>query len=42
MVSTTIFPAAINCIGIGFQRGTHSRWRIGENDLTGAPTLTHV
>ncbi len=31
--------AAVNCIGIGFQRGTHASWQIVANDGTGAPTL---
>lgn len=26
-------------IGIGFQRGTHTRWQLVANDGTGAPTL---
>lgn len=34
--------AAIDCIGIGFQRGTHSHWLFGANDLTGPPTLTYM
>ncbi len=29
---------AINRIGIGFQRGTHTRWQLVANDGTGAPT----
>ena len=33
---------AINCIGIGFQRGTHTRWQLVANDGTGAPTLTDM
>jgi hypothetical protein len=33
---------AINCIGIGFQRGTHTRWQLVTNDGTGAPTLTDM
>jgi len=32
----------INCIGIGFQRGTHTRWHLVTNDGTGAPTLTDM
>ena len=34
--------AAINCIGVGFQRGTHTRWQLASNDGTGAPTLTDM
>lgn len=29
-------------IGIGFQRGTHTRWQVVENDGTGAQTLTDM
>ncbi|MDZ4312225.1 MAG: hypothetical protein U1A24_16875 [Cypionkella sp.] len=29
-------------IGIGFQRGTHSRWQFVTNDGSGAPTLTDI
>ena len=32
----------VNCIGIGFQRGTHTRWQLVANDGTGAPTLTDM
>ena len=31
-----------NSIGIGFQRGTHTRWQLVANDGTGAPTLTDI
>lgn len=34
--------AAIKCIGIGFQRGIHTRLQLGANDGTGAPTLTDM
>ena len=34
--------AVVNCIGIGFQRGTHTRWQLIANDATGAPTLTNL
>lgn len=27
---------------IGFQRGTHTRWRLAANDGTSAPTLTDM
>jgi hypothetical protein len=26
LATTLALAAAINCIGIGFQRGTHTRW----------------
>ena len=29
----------LNCIGIGFQRGTHANWQLVHNDGAGAPTL---
>jgi hypothetical protein len=34
--------AAINCIGIDFQRGAHTCWQLVANDGTGAPTLTDM
>ena len=40
--TTLTLAAAINCIGIGFQRGTHTRWQLVANDGTGAPTLTDM
>ncbi|CAN1550421.1 hypothetical protein MCELHM10_02154 [Paracoccaceae bacterium] len=38
MTSTSITSG----IGIGFQRGTHTRWQLVANDGTGAPTLTDM
>ena len=32
----------LNCVGIGFQRGTHANWQLVANDGTGAPTLTDM
>jgi hypothetical protein len=32
----------VNCLGIGFQRGTHTRWQIVHNDGSGAPTLINA
>ena len=32
----------VNCIGIGFQRGTHTNWQLVQNDASGAPTLTDL
>ena len=31
-----------SCVGIGFQRGTHTRWQLVTNDASGAPTLTDM
>lgn len=42
LATTLTLSAAINCIGIGFQRGTHTRWQLVANDDTGAPTLTDM
>jgi hypothetical protein len=39
LTMTLTLTAAINCIGIGFQRGTHSNWQLVANDGTGALTL---
>lgn len=42
LATTLTLATAINCIGIGFQRGTHTRWQLAANDGTGAPTLTDM
>ncbi len=42
LATTLTLTTAINCIGIGFQRGTHTRWQLVANDGTGAPTLTDM
>jgi hypothetical protein len=42
LATTLTLATAINCIGIGFQRGTHTRWQLVANDGTGAPTLTDM
>jgi hypothetical protein len=42
LANTLTLATAINCIGIGFQRGTHTRWLLVANDGIGAPTLTDM
>ena len=42
LATTLTLAAVVNCIGIGFQRGTHTRWQLVANDGTGAPTLTDM
>jgi len=42
LATTLTLATAINCIGIGFQRGTHTRWQLVANDGAGAPTLTDM
>ena len=32
----------VSCVGIGFQRGTHTRWQLVSNDASGSPTLTDM
>ncbi|MDP2739262.1 MAG: DUF2793 domain-containing protein [Pseudorhodobacter sp.] len=39
LATTLTLATVVNCIGIGFQRGTHSNWQLVQNDATGAPTL---
>jgi len=39
LVTTLTLTAVVNCIGIGFQRGTHANWQVVHNDSAGAPTL---
>jgi len=42
LATTQTLAAVVNCIGIGFQRGTHTRWQLAHNDGTGAPTLINM
>ena len=42
LATTLTLSAAVNCIGIGFQRGTHTNWQLVQNDASGAPTLTDL
>ncbi len=39
LATTLTLSTVVNCIGIGFQRGTHANWQLVHNDGTGAPTL---
>ncbi|NCT11787.1 MAG: DUF2793 domain-containing protein [Rhodobacterales bacterium] len=39
LATTLTLATVINCIGIGFQRGTHANWQLVHNDGAGAPTL---
>ena len=39
---TLTLATVVNCIGIGFQRGTHANSQMVANDGTGAPTLTDM
>lgn len=32
LASTLTLSAVVNCIGIGFQRGTHTNWQLVQND----------
>ena len=42
LATTLTLATVLNCIGIGFQRGTHANWQLVANDGTGAPTLTDM
>ena len=42
LATTLTLSAVVNAIGIGFQRGTHTRWQIVHNDASGAPTLINA
>ena len=42
LATTMTLAAAVNCIGIGFQRGSHTNWQLVHNDGGGAPTLTDL
>ena len=39
LATTLTLSAVVSCVGIGFQRGTHTRWQLVTNDASGAPTL---
>ena len=42
LATTLTLSAVVSCVGIGFQRGTHTRWQLVTNDASGAPTLTDM
>ncbi len=42
LATTLTLATVVNCVGIGFQRGTHTRWQIVHNDGSGAPTLINA
>jgi len=42
LATTLTLATALNCVGIGFQRGIHANWQMVTNDGTGAPTLTDM
>jgi hypothetical protein len=42
LVPSLTLSAAVSCIGIGFQRGTHIRWQLVANDASGTPTLVDM
>jgi hypothetical protein len=42
LATTLTLSAVVSAIGIGFQRGTHTRWQLVTNDASGAPTLVDM
>ncbi len=42
LATTLTLATVVNCVGIGFQRGTHTRRQLAANDLSGVPTLTDM
>jgi hypothetical protein len=42
LATTLLLSAVVNCIGIGFQRGTHANWQIVHNSGSGSPTLADL
>ena len=42
LTTTLTLSTVVNCLGIGFQRGIHTRWQIVHNDGSGAPTLINA
>jgi hypothetical protein len=39
LATTLTLSAVVTCIGIGFQRGTQTRWQLVTNDASGSRTL---
>ena len=42
LAPTLTLATVVNCIGIGFLRGTHTRRQLVTNNATGAPMLTDM
>jgi hypothetical protein len=42
LATNLTLATVLNCVGVGFQRGTHANWQLVANDGTGAPTLTDL
>ncbi|MFO1144527.1 MAG: DUF2793 domain-containing protein [Amaricoccus sp.] len=42
LATTLTLSAVVSCIGIGFQRGSQTRWQLVTNDASGAPTLVDM
>lgn len=42
LATNLLLSALVNCVGIGFQVGTHTNWQLVQNDAAGAPTLTDM
>ena len=42
LATTLALSAVVSTIGIGIQRGTHTRWQLVANDASGAPTLVDM
>ncbi len=42
LATTLTLSAVVSCIGIGFQRGTHTRWQLVSNDASGSSTLVDM
>jgi hypothetical protein len=42
LATTLTLATVLNCVGIGYQRGTHANWQLVANDGSGAPTLTDM
>ena len=42
LAPTLTLSAVVSAIGIGFQRGVHTRWQLVSNDASGSPTLVDL
>jgi hypothetical protein len=42
LATNLTLSAVVSCIGIGFQRGTHTNWQLVSNDASGSPSLADL
>ena len=42
LATTLALSDVVSAVGIGFQRGSHTRWQLVTNDASGVPTLVDM